>query len=113
MKYMLLITWDERQGLARPEAEQRAELEAHGDFVEALGPRLLEGARLRPSSEGRRVQVRAGRQVVTDGPFTETKEALGGYYVIECADEAEAVAWAARCPSARHGTVEVRPLWVT
>jgi hypothetical protein len=112
MKYMLLITWDERAGLARAASADEAEVKEHGAFVEALGARLLEGARLRPTSEATRVQVRAGKPSVTDGPFTETKEALGGYYVIECADRAEALQWAARCPSAKHGTVEIRPLWV-
>jgi hypothetical protein len=112
MKYMLLITWDERAGMARDPAADQAEVKEHGAFVEALGPRLLEGARLRPTSEAARVRVRDGKHGVTDGPFAETKEALGGYYVIECQDRAEALQWAARCPSAKHGTVEVRPLWI-
>lgn len=111
MKYVLLIHWDERAGLARPAAEQQAELAAHGDFVEALGPRLLFGQRLQPAAAARCVQVRGGRAHVTDGPFAETKEALGGYYVIQAESLEEAVAWAQRCPSARHGTVEVRPVW--
>ncbi len=111
MKYMLLITWDEQSGLKRPPAEEQAELAEHGAFVEALGARLTEGARLLPSSEGTRVRVRGGKRQLTDGPFAESKEALGGYYVIECASRAEALDWAARCPSAKHGTVEVRALW--
>ena len=84
---------------------------AHGDFVAALGARLVAGERLMPSSQGRRVTARAGKPVVTDSPFAEAKEVLGGYYVIECASLDEAVEWAGRCPSARHGTVEVRPVW--
>ncbi len=111
MKYLLLIRWDESAGLARPPAEERRELEAHGRFVEALGPRLLGGARLRPSTAARSVRVRQGRRLVTDGPFAEVKEALGGYYLIEAASPEEALDWAARCPSASHGSVEVIPTW--
>ena len=111
MKYVLLIHWNEKTGLARPAAEERKEMAAHGAFVEALGARLVAGERLMPSSDGRRVMVRGGKPLVTDGPFAESKEVLGGYYVIECASLEAAVGWAGRCPSAQHGTVEVRPVW--
>lgn len=111
MKYVLLIHWDEEAGLARPAADEQKEMAEHRAYIEALGPRLLFGQRLRPEAEARRVSLKGGRRHVTDGPFAETKEALGGYYVIECASPEEAVAWAERCPSARHGTIEVRPAW--
>jgi hypothetical protein len=111
MKYVLLIHWDERAGLARPEAEQRAEMAEHGAFVQALGARLVAGERLQPEASARRVTQKGGRRAVLDGPFAETKEVLGGYYVIECDSHEEATTWAARCPSAKHGTVEVRPVW--
>lgn len=111
MKYVLLIHWNEKTGLARPAVEEEEELAAHGEFVDALGARLVAGERLRPTADGRKVTVRGGRPLVTDGPFAESKEVLGGYYVIECASLEEAVGWAGRCPSAKHGTVEVRPVW--
>jgi hypothetical protein len=111
VKYALLIWWNEVEGLARPTSEDRRELAAHGAFVQTLGPRLLGGQRLEPERRAARVRVRGGRRSITDGPFAETKEVLGGFYLIECATRDEALDWAARCPSAEHGTVEVRPIW--
>jgi hypothetical protein len=111
MKYVLLIHWDEEAGLARPAAEQRAEMAEHGAFVQALGGQLVAGERLQPEAAARRVTQKGGRRTIVDGPFAETKEVLGGYYVIECDSIDDATAWAARCPSAKHGTVEVRPVW--
>jgi hypothetical protein len=111
MKYVLLIHWDEKAGLARPPAEQQRELAEHGAFVEALGARLIAGERLRPGGEARVVSLKNGRRSVKEGPYAETREVLGGYYVVECKDADEAAEWAARCPSAKHGTIEVRPVW--
>ena len=111
MKYMLLIHWDEKAGLARSPAEQQAELAEHMAFVQALGTRLVGRDRLQPAATARLVSVKGGRRSVKEGPFAETREVLGGYYAIECKDADEAVEWAARCPSAKHGTVEVRPVW--
>jgi hypothetical protein len=113
VKYLLLIHWDERLAKGLGPADEEAMIEAHGAFRAALGARLLDAARLRPTAEGRRVTMRDGKRAVTDGPFTETKEVVGGYYLIECAGPDEAADWAARCPSARHGTVEARPVWPT
>jgi hypothetical protein len=111
MKYALLIWWNEVAGLARTKADDQKELEAHGAFVEALGPRILGGQRLEPERRAVRVKVRGGRRSSTEGPFAETREVLGGFYLVECASLEEAVDCAARCPSAEHGTVEVRPIW--
>ena len=111
MKFALLIWWNEVEGLARKPADDAQEIAEHGNFVEALGPRILGGQRLEPERKAARVKVRGGRRSVTDGPFAETKEVLGGFYILECASRDEAVEWAARCPSAAHGTVEVRPIW--
>jgi hypothetical protein len=66
--------------------------------------------RLRPSASARTLRVRAGRPATTDGPFAETKEQLGGFYLVDVPDRAAALAWAARMPSARVGAIEVRPL---
>ena len=68
------------------------------------------GNALQPVSTATSVRVRDGHSVITDGPFAETKEQLGGYYLLECKDLDEALKWAAKIPSARYGTVEVRPI---
>ncbi len=70
------------------------------------------GDALMPVSDASSVQVRGGNTTVTDGPFAETKEVLGGYYLLECADLDEAIGWAAKIPTAKYGTIEVRPLMV-
>lgn len=81
-------------------------------FDEAAGAAgvVVSGNALQPISTATSVKVRAGKASITDGPFAETKEQLGGYYVLECKSLDEAVAWAAKIPSARYGTVEVRPI---
>jgi hypothetical protein len=70
------------------------------------------GDRLRPVATASTVRVRDGKVVVTDGPFAETREQLGGYYLVEAKNLDEALALAARLPTARHGSIEVRPIWV-
>ena len=70
------------------------------------------GDRLRPASTATTVRVRDGKGLTTDGPFAETREQLGGYYLIDAKDLNEALAIAAKIPSARHGSIEVRPIWV-
>jgi hypothetical protein len=70
----------------------------------------LGGEALQPNPTATSVRVRDGRTVTTDGPFAETKEGLGGFYVLECKDLDEALAWAAKCPGSWYGTVEVRPV---
>ena len=112
MKYMLLIyssengwdelTEDERQALYREYGKLSEDLRAAGSFVD--------GSELQPVSTATTVRVRDGGSLVTDGPFAETKEQLGGYYLIDAADLDEALQWAGRIPSARHGAIEVRPL---
>jgi hypothetical protein len=112
MKYMLLIYHDEPSWDAITEAERqqvylefrnlRAELTSRGQFIT--------GSQLQPISTATSVRVRDGKELVTDGPFAETHEQLGGYFLIEAANLDEATAIAARIPSVRTGTVEVRPL---
>ncbi|QWF82898.1 YciI family protein [Amycolatopsis sp. CA-230715] len=68
------------------------------------------GKKLQPSASATTVAIRESGRLVTDGPFAEAREQLGGFFVLECADLDEALEWAARCPGARHGTVEVRPV---
>jgi hypothetical protein len=71
----------------------------------------LAGEALQPTSTAKTARLRNGKVLATDGPFTETKEQLGGFYIVECKDLDEAVAWAAKAPNASKGSVEVRPVW--
>jgi hypothetical protein len=114
MKYMVLIYGNEaaRQNESK-EATERM-LAAYGAYTEALQKAgvLLAGNRLRPASSATTVRVTDGKTSVLDGPYAETKEQLGGYYLIDVPDLDAALTWAGRCPGASHGVVEVRPIWV-
>ena len=83
-------------------------------FGEEAGPAgvLGGGNALQPAATSTSVQVRNAQATLTDGPFAETKEQLGGYYLLECKDIDEALQWAAKIPTARYGTIEVRPVMV-
>lgn len=107
MKYVLLICDDETDPMSF------AELEAdpgHQEHLRLRGEGLF-GARLRPSSEATTVRVRDGETLISDGPFAETKDFVGGITAIECADLDEAIAVAAAHPLAKTGAVEIRPIW--
>ena len=112
MRYMLLIYGTEGDWEALPEDERNALYEEYFQFTRDLGERgaLVDAHELEPGSTATTVRVRDGETVVSDGPFAETKEVLGGYYVIDAESLDEAIAWAARIPSARSGLVEVRPV---
>ena len=112
MKYMLLI-YDSEQAWAKlNEPEQRQVYGQYMQFTEDIKARrnYLAGAQLHPIATASSVRVRDGKELVTDGPFAETHEQLGGYYLIEAKDLNEVTKIAARIPSARYGTVEVRPV---
>jgi hypothetical protein len=112
MKYMMLI-YDNEQGWGEmSEAEQQQMLKEYGKFTEDLAAsgRLVAGSQLAPSSTATSVRVRDGKRLLTDGPFAETREQLGGYYVVEAGNLDEAIGIAERIPSSRFGTIEVRPL---
>jgi hypothetical protein len=113
MRYLLMICTDESAVAALSPEEGAAMLAEYGAFGEEMASRgvLLGGERVRPTSDARTVRVRDGRTLVADGPFAQTKEQLGGYYVVDCKDADEAVEVAGRIPGARHGTIEVRPIW--
>lgn len=109
MKYMLLIYSDEqawtdaeREHCYQESAGLCHDLQGRGQYL-AANP-------LQPVSTATSVQVREGKRLVTDGPFAETREQLGGYFLVEARDLNEAIAIAARIPAARKGTVEIRPL---
>jgi hypothetical protein len=113
MRYLLMICTDESAiGALTPE-EGAAMLAEYAEFGEEMGRRevLLSGERLRPTADATTVQVRDGKVLTGDGPFAETKEQVGGYYVVQCKDLDEAVEVASKIPGARHGTIEVRPIW--
>ena len=113
MKYALLICTDESTVGALSPEEGAAALAEYGAFAEEMGTRgvLRGGERLRPTSDATTVQVRDGKVLTGDGPFAETKEQIGGYFVVECKDLDEAIEVAAKIPGARFGTIEVRPIW--
>jgi hypothetical protein len=112
MQYMLLIYDDERLWADMPEAERNA---LYGEYTQYTTDLQKSGAlvgadQLQPTGTATVVRVRNGEQVVTDGPFAEAKEVLGGYYLIDVDSIDEALAWAAKIPSARYGGIEVRPV---
>jgi hypothetical protein len=112
MKYMLLVHHDEDSFRKRSAVEQQSMLAESVALAKELHSRgqYLSAAPLQPTSETTRVQVRDGNRFVTDGPFAETREQIGGYFLIDAHDLDEAVEIAARIPGARIGTVEVRPV---
>ena len=113
MEYMLLIYADSSQFEAMSAAQQAEGLAAYGAYTEALqkAGALRGGNRLRPVQAATTVRVKSGKTEVLNGPYAETREQLGGYFLIDVADLDAALSWAARCPGASHGTVEVRPIW--
>ena len=111
MKYLLLMYANEADAPRTPEEQQAVaplwyalgqELEAAGVLVDSNG--------LAPVSDATTLKVRDGKSIITDGPFAETHEQLGGYYLLECKDLDEALGWAAKIPGVKYGSVEVRPL---
>ena len=114
MQYALLIYDDESNPPEQWDAATRqaffAEFNALTSEMRTQGI-LLASQRLAATDAATTVQVRDGRALVTDGPFAETKEALGGFYLVECVDLDAALAWARRIPSARKGRIEVRPVF--
>jgi hypothetical protein len=88
------------------------ELAAYGAFGKENAARIIGGHALKPTSTATTVRVRDGKRLVTDGPFAETKEQLGGYYLVEAENLDEAIGIAAQIPGAKHGSIEVRPLMI-
>jgi hypothetical protein len=113
MKYMLMILGDEQQFQAMDPATATKMTAPYAAYSEALKNAgiMKGGERLRPTASATTVRVANGKTEVLNGPYAETKEQLGGYYVIDVPDLDAAIGWAARCPGASHGTVEVRPIW--
>jgi hypothetical protein len=113
MRYALLICTDESTVEALSPSEGEAMLAEYAKFGEEMGRRgvLESGARLRPTTDATTVRVRDGEVLTSDGPFAETKEQMGGFYLVDCKDLDEAIDIASKIPGARVGSIEVRPLW--
>jgi hypothetical protein len=114
MQYMFLIYDEEKKWAEMSEAQQGELVGAYHAFTEAAKEAgvLRAGDALQPVQTATTIRVRKGEVLTTDGPFAETKEQLGGYYLLDCKDLDEALEWAARIPSAAVGSIEVRPVMV-
>jgi hypothetical protein len=112
MKYMLIIYDDEKGWAKLSETERQQAMGEWMQFTQQIKSdgQYVASSQLQPTSAATSVRLRNGKRLATDGPFAETREQLGGYYLIEAKDLDEAIAIAARIPSARSGTIEVRPL---
>jgi hypothetical protein len=113
VRYLLMICTEEAAEVALSESETEAVTAEYAEFMAKMGQRglIVGGERLRPTSDATTVRVRGGEVLTTDGPFAETKEQLGGYFLVDCADLDEAIEVAAGIPGARSGSIEVRPIW--
>jgi hypothetical protein len=113
MQY-ILMTYVPEDGWAKlTKAEQEQGVAAYMAYSEALTKAgVLKGSnRLQPSSAATTVRIAKGKSQVLDGPYADSKEQLGGYFIIDVPDLDAAISWAARCPAASHGVVELRPVW--
>jgi hypothetical protein len=113
MKYMLLVYSNEAGMQSAGKAQVDQMLAAYGAYVEALNKAGVAAGmdRLQGTAAATTVRVANGQTKVLDGPYAETKEQLGGYFIVDVPDLDAALSWAARCPGASHGVVEVRPIW--
>ncbi len=113
MKYLLLMYADELKASEIPPEELEAVAQDWYSLLKeakAAGV-LISNNGLSPVANATTVRIRDGKTLTTDGPFAETHEQLGGYFLVECNDLDEAIAWAAKIPTAKYGSIEVRPLW--
>ena len=113
MRYLALIYEQERAPGAEVDPAMEGELAAYGAFTKEVRERGIfeAGEALQPSSTATTVRVRDGRTETTDGPFAETKEVLGGFYLLDCRDLDEAIELAAKIPAVERGAIEIRPVW--
>jgi hypothetical protein len=113
MQYLLSIYSDESVWPTMTEEQKKQGYAAYMAYAEALkqAGALLGSNRLQPTSTATTVRSTNGKSQVLDGPYADTKEQLGGYFLIEAPNLDAAISWAARCPGSQHGVVEVRPVW--
>jgi hypothetical protein len=114
MQYLLLIYGNEAGMQAASKADVEQMIAAYGAYTQAMKTAgvMVAADRLKPSTAASTVRIADGKTKVLDGPYAETKEQLGGYYLIDVPDLDAALSWAARCPGANYGVIEVRPVWV-
>ena len=112
MKYMFLIYTEEGSESQVTLAEREAMMSEYFAFTKEVSAQgvLVAGDELKPTSTATTLRLHGNQLATTDGPFAETKEQLGGFYILECQDMDEAVGWAAKIPGAKHGSIEVRPI---
>lgn len=113
MKYLLMTYVNENGWAKMTKAEQEQGAAAYMAYGEALkkAGAIVGSNRLQPTSTATTVRITNGKSQVLDGPYVDTKEQLGGYFLIDAPDLDSAISWASRCPAAGHGVVEVRPIW--
>jgi hypothetical protein len=113
MQYLLMLYANEAGWSNLTKEQQQQGVAAYAAYTEALkkAGAHISSNRLQPISAATTVRVADGKSQVLDGPYIDTKEQLGGYYLIDVPDLDSALSWAARCPGASHGTIEVRPVW--
>ena len=114
MQYLLMVYSEEAAMQSYSEAKVGELLAAYGAYVEAMNKAgiLVGSNRLRPTATATTVRVADGKTQVLNGPYAETREQLGGYFLVDVPDLDAALSWAARCPGASYGSMEVRPIWV-
>jgi hypothetical protein len=112
MRYILLIYGNENPNPAPTPEDMNAEMNAYNAFTQEISERgvILGGDALHPTSAATTVRVRDSKVLTTDGPFAETKEQLGGFYMVQCNNLDEAIEWAAKIPGAKNGSIEIRPV---
>lgn len=113
MKYMLFLFEDESKFDSLSKEEQGRIVGEHMDYSAALAKAgaMVSGNPLEHTRTSKRIRLVDGAPRVEDGPFTDSKEQLGGYYIIDAANLDDALEWAAKCPAAHYGSIEVRPIW--
>jgi hypothetical protein len=113
MRYLLTIHTDENRDKARSEDDTKKLFGAYMEYTKAMKDAgvWVAGEALQPSATGTQVRVRGEKATVTDGPFTETKEVLGGFYLMEVKSKEEAIEWGKRCPDAANGSIQLREIW--
>ncbi len=113
MTYLLTIYGNEAASAQAAPEDMKAMMAAYYAFTTEIKEKgvYINGNALQPTATATTVRVRDGKTVTTDGPFAETKEQLGGYYLVKCENLDEAIGWAAKIPGAIHGSIEVRPVW--
>ncbi len=110
MRYLLMIYDNEAQEVGATPEQKAAVMEAYDAFSHNNKAQIMGGEALLPTTSATTVRMRNGEMLISDGPFAETKEQLGGYYVVNCANLDEAIATAAQIPGAKSGAIEIRPI---